>query len=247
MAIPLNDLEQYRGSMRRILTSLLPVTLALAVAAGSTGVAAAQQNPGPYTGQTGSNLTEQQQAQEQQNQQQQVQGVAGKTASSGNCTYVSLSLFNPQPGNPIPPGNIIITGQAQDVRATSGQGNGISNVQLFLRPRITGGTFLGYGTFGLPTTNNPNGIAPTGGMPTNQFSINASMPSTTLGPASLEAIATSAVDGQQYAVIVPFLLAFPALPLNTTSGSMPTTELPPLCAPGQQPPLRPFSGALGQL
>jgi hypothetical protein len=233
MAIPLN--EQYRRSMSRLLIRLLPVTLALAVAAGGTGVAAAQSSE--------QNQTEQQQAQQQQTQQQQVQGVAGKTAASGNCVFVSLSLFNPQPGNPLPPGNVVLTGAAQDIRAS--QGNGISNVQLFLRPRITGGTFLGYGTFGLPTTNNPNGIAPTGGMPTNQFSINASLPSTQLGPQSIEAIATSAVDGYQYVVIVPFLLNNPALPLNTTSGSTPTTELPPLCAPGQQPPVRPFSGILG--
>jgi hypothetical protein len=142
--------------------------------------------------------------------------VSAQTTSSPICGYVSLALFNPQAGDQVPPGPYLITGMAQDIRAT--QGNGISSVQIFLGNRTSGGSFLGNAVF-----------SSTSGEPNTMFSLNASMPSNNLGPTMLEVIATSAVDSQEYVIWVPFTLANPALPKNTGGHA---TTLPPLCGPG---------------
>ncbi len=104
---------------------------------------------------------------------------------------------------------------AQDIRA--GNGNGISGVQIFLGRRENGGTFLGNATFSSMS-----------GTPNTTFSLNASMPGTSLGPNQIQAIATSAEDSRDYQIFVPFTLANPALPKNTGGSA---TTLPPLCAP----------------
>jgi hypothetical protein len=141
--------------------------------------------------------------------------AAAQSTSSQNCVYVKLNLDNPAPGTQIPPGPYSILGTAQDIRAT--QGNGISQVQVFLGPRGSGGQLVATGAFANPQSP--------------QFTAIAGMPSTGLGPNTIQAIATSAVDGHQYEVDVPFTLANPALP--GTSGGQETT-LPPLCAAGAQ-------------
>ena len=45
--------------------------------------------------------------------------AAAENTSSSNCGYVSLQLFNPQAGVQVPSGPIVITGSAQDIRATA--------------------------------------------------------------------------------------------------------------------------------
>jgi hypothetical protein len=141
--------------------------------------------------------------------------AAAENTSSSNCGYVSLELFNPQAGVQVPSGPILITGSAQDIRA--GNGNGISGVQIFLGRRDNGGSFLGNATFSSQS-----------GTPNTVFSLNASMPDTSLGPQQLQVIATSAEDSQEYQIFVPFTIANPAFPKNTGGSA---TSLPPLCAP----------------
>ncbi len=141
--------------------------------------------------------------------------AAAQSTSSQNCVYVKLNLENPAPGTQIPPGPYSILGNAQDIRAS--QGNGISQVQVFLGPRGSGGQLVATGAFANPQSS--------------QFTAVAGMPSNGLGPNTFQVIATSAVDNHQYEVDVPFVLANPALPSN---GSGQETTLPPLCAGGQQ-------------
>jgi hypothetical protein len=141
--------------------------------------------------------------------------AAAQSTSSQNCVYVKLNLDNPAPGTQVPPGPYSILGTAQDIRAS--QGNGISQVQVFLGPRGSGGQLVGTGSFSNPQSP--------------QFTVIAGMPSNGLGPNTIQAIATSAVDGHQYEVDVPFVLANPALPSNGSGQEM---MLPPLCAGGAQ-------------
>ena len=141
--------------------------------------------------------------------------AAAQSTSSQNCVYVKLNLDNPAPGTQVPPGPYSILGTAQDIRAS--QGNGISQVQVFLGPRGSGGQLVATGAFANPQSS--------------QFTAVAGMPSNGLGPNTIQVIATSAVDNHQYEVDVPFILANPALPSN---GSGQETTLPPLCAGGAQ-------------
>jgi hypothetical protein len=141
--------------------------------------------------------------------------AAAQSTSSQNCVYVKLNLDNPTPGTQIPPGPYSILGTAQDIRAS--QGNGISQVQVFLGPRGSGGQLVATGSFSNPQSP--------------QFTAVAGMPSNGLGPNTFQVIATSSVDNHQYEVDVPFILANPALP--GTSGGQ-ETNLPPLCSGGAQ-------------
>jgi hypothetical protein len=58
------------------------------------------------------------------------------------------------------------------------------------------------------------------------------MPDENLGPNRLQVIVTSAVDGHENQIFVPFTLASPTLPNNTGGHA---TTLPPLCAAALSP------------
>jgi hypothetical protein len=147
---------------------------------------------------------------------------AQTTSSSSNCVYVRFTFLNPNPGDQLPPGPYLIVGQAQDIRAAGG--NGISGVRVFLGSREAGGKYLGAGSFTDPTS------------PT--FTVTGGLPSNGLGPTAFQGIATSAIDGKEYVISVPFTLAFPALPKNTGGQ---TQGLPPLCSGGVTPSGSPTS------
>jgi hypothetical protein len=144
-------------------------------------------------------------------------GAAAASNTPSECSNVKLILDNPIPGVQVPPGPYVVTGQAMDERASDG--TGISSVQIFLGSREAGGAELGTGSW----TDTKTGT----------FNSTLGMPSGPLGPSQMQVIATSAIDGKPYEILVPFTLAFPAFPANTGGSA---TSLGPLCSAGQNQP-----------
>jgi Bacterial Ig domain len=142
-------------------------------------------------------------------------GVAAAQTTTSNCSYVRFVIANPQPGDQIVPGPYQINGLAYDIRASGG--TGISDVSLFLGNRDQGGTNLGS-----PVYPQANSAA---------FRLTTTLPTNLQGPTSIYGYATSAVDGKQYVVAVPFFLT--NSPGNSTGGQ--AMALPPLCGAGQTP------------
>jgi hypothetical protein len=96
-----------------------------------------------------------------------------------------LQLANPNPGDVLSNGDVIISGVAYDSNAT--QGGGIDRVELFLDNRDEGGQPLGSG---VPMTG-------------NTFQIKATFPSSANGGHNVFAYAQSSVTGQETVVSVP--------------------------------------------
>jgi hypothetical protein len=101
-----------------------------------------------------------------------------------------LQLANPNPGDLLPTGDIIVSGVAFDPAATSGPG--IERVDLFLGQRDAGGTFLGSA---VPATNASG--------QTRAFQIDADIPSSIAGGRDFVAYAYSSVNGQQTSLSLP--------------------------------------------
>jgi hypothetical protein len=109
-----------------------------------------------------------------------------------------LSLANPNPGDVLSAGDIIVSGQAFDPAANAG--SGIARVDLFLGSRDNGGLFLGS-------------TAPAEGPSGQLFQLKATLPSSANGGRDFVAYAYSAVNGQQTSVSVPvFVGAAPPPP-----------------------------------
>jgi hypothetical protein len=113
-----------------------------------------------------------------------------------------LSLANPNPGDVLPTGDFIVSGQAFDPAASTG--SGIARVDLFLGSRDSGGLFLGSA---LPAEG-PSG---------QLFQVKATLPSSTNGGRDFVAYAYSAVNGQQTSVSVPVFVG--AAPTPTPTGT----------------------------
>lgn len=106
-------------------------------------------------------------------------------ASSAEHAAPVLELGNPNPGDVVPNGDVIIQGVAFDPNAS--QANGIDRVDLFLDNRDEGGLPLGSG-------------APGSG---NTFKIKATLPSSANGGHNLVAYARSSVTGMETVESVP--------------------------------------------
>jgi hypothetical protein len=114
-----------------------------------------------------------------------------------------LSLANPNPGDVLPTGDVIISGQAFDPNASTG--NGIARVDLFLGTRDNGGLFLGS-------------TAPAAGP--GLFQVKATLPSSANGGRDFVAYAYSAA-GQETSVVVPVFVGAAPTPTPVSSNLTP--------------------------
>jgi hypothetical protein len=128
------------------------------------------------------------------------------TSSMIECPV--LSLANPNAGDFLGPGGLIISGLAFDPAATSG--SGVERVDLFLGERDQGGLFLGSAVPGSA-----------GGDP-RAFSVEVSIPSTLNRGVDFAAYAISSVTDHQTAISFPIFVGTPAktsatpTPIGTT-------------------------------
>jgi len=125
---------------------------------------------------------------------------AGAQSSTCAAGAPFLQLADPNPGDVLPTGDLIVSGIAFDPGATDG--SGISHVDLFLGSRDDGGVILGS-------------VAPTG----RAFSVRASVPNTANGSRDFVAYAFSAADGQQTSVSIPVFIGAAPTPTPTSSTS----------------------------
>jgi len=109
-----------------------------------------------------------------------------------------LELANPNPGDVLPTGDLIISGATFDP-----SGSAISRVDLFLGQRDTGGLFLGSAV--------PSG---------QSFSVKASVPNSSNGGRDFVAYAYSA-SGQQTSVSVPIFVGAAPTPTPTGTSARP--------------------------
>ena len=96
-----------------------------------------------------------------------------------------LQLANPSPGDVLSQGDYIVSGLAFDPSADAG--SGVSRIDLFLGQRDSGGLLLASA---VPQND-------------RQWSIKATLPSTTTGQHDFVAYAISSVDGQETSISVP--------------------------------------------
>jgi hypothetical protein len=117
-----------------------------------------------------------------------------------------VQLANPNPGDVLPTGDIVISGVAYDPAATDG--SGISRVDLFLGARDQGGLLLGS-EVPAPNTTSIN----------KAFSITASVPSTGNGERDFVAYAISGLNGQETSVSMPVFIGAAPTPTPVVSGA----------------------------
>jgi hypothetical protein len=110
---------------------------------------------------------------------------AQSSAASAVQTAPTLQLGNPNPGDVLPNGDLIVEGIAFDASATDG--SGIDSVDLFLDSRDSGGQPLGSGVPGSG----------------NRFQIKATLPANANGGHNFVAYARSSVSGQESMQSVP--------------------------------------------
>jgi hypothetical protein len=141
-------------------------------------------------------------------------GSTTSSMSGANACPV-LSVANPQPGNDIVAGGLVISGEAYDPNAPQGS-SGISRVDLFLGERDQGGTILGSAIPGqtLPgqAVSNPR-----------MFNVEVQVPALNRG-LDFAAYAISSVTGQQSAVTFPVYVGVPATNSGATPTPVPTTS-----------------------
>jgi hypothetical protein len=123
--------------------------------------------------------------------------ASGTTAS----TCPTLSLANPNPGDDLSAGGLVISGTATGV-------SGVSRVDLFLGERDEGGTFLGSGVPGTGTgVSNPNA-----------FSVEVQVPN--LGRGVDFAAYAIGANGQEQVVTFPVFVG--QEPMNNAGAATPT-------------------------
>jgi hypothetical protein len=131
-------------------------------------------------------------------------------APSPSCPV--LSLGNPNPGNTVQVGGLVISGQAYDPAAT--QGSGVSRVDLFLGERDLGGIFLGSAIPGTTASGNPR-----------DFSVEVTIPSGINHGLDFAAYAVSSVTGQETSVTFPIFVGVPPTrSVGATPTPIPTTQ-----------------------
>jgi hypothetical protein len=112
-----------------------------------------------------------------------------------------LALANPQAGDVLPAGNIVISGEAFVPDVANG---GVSRVDLFLGPRNSGGMIIGSG------------------VPVNrEFQITADVPNSISGGRDFVAYAYAAANGDEASVSVPVFIGAAPTATPTTSSAAP--------------------------
>jgi hypothetical protein len=135
------------------------------------------------------------------------QSATTTTMGGGFCPV--LSVANPNPGDTLIPGTMIMSGSAHDPAAT--QGAGITRVDLFLGERDQGGTFLGSAVPGTVSGEAPD-----------FYSVSVSIPNTFNRGVDFAAYAISAVTGQETVVTFPIFVGTPTKS-SATPTPIPTT------------------------
>jgi len=115
---------------------------------------------------------------------------------SSDCSMIHFELSNPTPGAKIN-NSLIVSGLAQDMRASASQGSGIDKVDFFLGNRDLGGDKLGTFVTG--------GLVP-GPFGPYSFQVNLNFPSNQKGGNDLVAYAHSMVTGQEAVIDTPIVL-----------------------------------------
>ena len=100
-----------------------------------------------------------------------------------------LSVANPQPGDQLPRGRVVMQGQAFDRAASSG--SGVDRVSIFLDDRDAGGQHVGDATLGQPGVTG--------------FTVSADL-SRASGGHTLFVYAHSAVTGRETSVSFPITI-----------------------------------------
>ena len=134
---------------------------------------------------------------------------APTTQMGGTGACPVLSLGNPNPGDTLTPGGLIISGTAFDPAAR--QGAGIARVDLFLGERENGGMILGSAVPGS-----------SGGNP-EAFSVEVQVPNNFNRGVDFAAYAISAVTGQESVVTFPVFVGTPTTNGVATPTPVPTT------------------------
>jgi hypothetical protein len=154
-------------------------------------------------------------------------GVSGAQDASdtlvARCDLPVVDLFNPLPGDVLPPGEYVISGVAIDPMAEEGT-SGIDDVSVYLGNRDLGGTELGS-------------VIPTGGQRLADFSMSITLPISELGKNDqLQAIAHSALSGKETEVRLPVVVGRNPSPGGQRPGAADSVNtnpgvLPDSCAP----------------
>jgi hypothetical protein len=118
--------------------------------------------------------------------------LASATASSP-----VLQLGNPNSGDLLPTGDIVISGEAYDPAAT--QGSGIDQLEVFLDSRDSGGTPLGT-------------LSQDGATAGRTFQIEAKVPNSANGGHTFVAYVRSSISGRETSVSVPVNVGVPPTP-----------------------------------
>jgi len=140
--------------------------------------------------------------------------AGAQTVSPGPASTACpvFSLGNPNPGDNLVEGGLVISGSAFDPAATSG--SGVSRVDLFLGERDTGGTFLGSAV--------PGTVA---GGDARAFSVEVQIPTGINRGVDFAAYAISATSGQETVITVPVFVGVPpAKNPAMTPTPIPSTE-----------------------
>jgi hypothetical protein len=135
-------------------------------------------------------------------------GSSSMSSTSGANACPILSIANPQPGDTIVAGGLVISGSAYDPAAT--QNSGILRVDLFLGERDQGGTVLGSAVPGQDTSD------------PRTFSVEVQVPKLNRG-LDFAAYAISAVTGKETAVTFPVFVGVPTTNGVSTPTPVPTT------------------------
>ena len=127
-------------------------------------------------------------------QEEQIQ--SGPASTSPNC-QIHMTVANPSPGDQQVPRDLIMSGSAIDLTATSAaQHGGISQIQAFLGNRDEGGTFIGNAAFAEEPSSIPGA-----------WTLIASIPAHLSGGQEMFVYGKSSVSGQEAVISIPIALA----------------------------------------
>jgi hypothetical protein len=139
-------------------------------------------------------------------------GAQQSIAAAPAVSCPLLSVANPNPGDTVDEGGLVISGAAFDPTASASQGSGVARVDLFLGARDAGGTFIGTAIPGTTASGNPRA-----------WSTQVTIPNSFNRGTTFDAYAISAVSGQETHESFPL---FVGTPPTTPSGAATPTPIP---------------------
>jgi hypothetical protein len=142
--------------------------------------------------------------------------TSGSAAMTEPDCSIQLSLANPSPGDQNVPHVLQISGTAFDRGATTG--TGISQIQAFLGDRDEGGALIGVAT-----------QLATG--PTGSWTMQASLPTSVTGGASIWVYSLSSVTTEEASVAVPIVVGGELAEGSTALPSTALISCPSVLAP----------------